>query len=47
VRGIRPRDDEALRVDLRVRGLARAREFSWDRTARLMLDVYRDVLETA
>jgi len=37
--------DEALRADLRARGLARAREFSWDRTARLMLDVYRDVLE--
>ena len=37
--------DEALRADLRARGLVRAREFSWDRTARLMLDVYRDVLE--
>ena len=39
--------EDALRADLRARGLARAREFSWDRTARLMLDVYRDVLETA
>jgi glycosyltransferase involved in cell wall biosynthesis len=37
--------DDALRADLRARGLRRAREFSWDRTARLMLDVYRDVLE--
>jgi alpha-1,3-rhamnosyl/mannosyltransferase len=39
--------DHALRADLRARGLARAREFSWHRTARLTLDVYRDVLETA
>ena len=33
-------DDEALRRDLRARGLARAREFSWERTARLTLEVY-------
>ena len=37
-------DDELLRADLRARGLARAREFSWDRTARLTLEVYRDLL---
>jgi glycosyltransferase involved in cell wall biosynthesis len=37
--------DDALRADLRARGLARAAEFSWDRTARLTLDVYRAVLE--
>jgi alpha-1,3-rhamnosyl/mannosyltransferase len=37
------RDDD-LRADLRARGLLRAREFSWDRTARLTLDVYRDAL---
>jgi len=33
-------DDEALRQDLRARGLARARDFSWERTARLTLEVY-------
>ena len=33
-------DDEALRSDLRARGLARAREFSWERTARLTLEAY-------
>lgn len=38
-------DDESLRADLRARGLARAQEFSWDRTARLTIDVYRSVLE--
>ena len=37
--------DHALRGELRRRGLARAREFTWDRTARLTLDVYRQVLE--
>jgi alpha-1,3-rhamnosyl/mannosyltransferase len=37
--------DDALRADLRARGLARAGHFSWDRTARLTLDVYRRVLE--
>jgi len=39
--------DDALRADLRIRGLARATLFSWDRTARLTLDVYRTVLEGA
>jgi glycosyltransferase involved in cell wall biosynthesis len=33
-------DDEALRYDLRVCGLARAREFTWERTARLTLEAY-------
>jgi glycosyltransferase involved in cell wall biosynthesis len=37
--------DAALRADLRARGLARATMFSWDRTARLTLEVYRSVLE--
>ena len=37
--------DESLRADLRARGLRRARDFSWDRTARLTVDVYRSVLE--
>jgi alpha-1,3-rhamnosyl/mannosyltransferase len=32
--------DEALRAELRARGLARAREFSWERTARLTLAAY-------
>ena len=40
------RDDD-LRADLRARGLARAAEFSWDRTAQLTLEVYRDLLEGA
>ena len=37
--------DDALRADLKARGLARASQFSWDRTARETLDVYRAVLE--
>ena len=37
-------DDESLRADLRARGLARAPEFSWDRTARLTIEVYRGLL---
>ncbi|HMH50826.1 MAG TPA: glycosyltransferase family 1 protein [Candidatus Acidoferrum sp.] len=39
--------DDALHADLRARGLARAALFSWDRTARLTLDVYRTVLDRA
>lgn len=35
--------DESLRADLRTRGLARARQFSWERTARATLDVYHEV----
>ena len=37
--------DEMLRAELRVRGLARARCFSWERTADLTLEVYRSALE--
>ena len=39
-------DDEALRADLRARGLARARQFTWDVTARLTLDVYAAALRS-
>jgi alpha-1,3-rhamnosyl/mannosyltransferase len=38
-------NDDALRARLRERGLLRAAEFSWERTARLTLDVYRSVLD--
>lgn len=37
-------EDEALAGALRQRGLSRAREFTWDRTAEMTLDVYRHVL---
>ena len=37
-------DDAALREQLRVRGLARAGEFTWQRTARLTLESYRRAL---
>ena len=36
--------DASLARDLRERGLARAREFSWERTARLTLDSYARAL---
>jgi len=39
--------DRALREALIRRGLARAAEFNWDRTAVQMLDVYRDVIARA
>jgi glycosyltransferase involved in cell wall biosynthesis len=39
--------DESLREDLRVRGRARAAAFTWARTARLTLDVYREALRVA
>jgi len=35
--------DEALRADLRAKGLARASEFSWQRAAKQTLDVYHRV----
>lgn len=35
--------DQALRADLRVRGLERARQFSWERAARETLPVYEKV----
>jgi glycosyltransferase involved in cell wall biosynthesis len=39
-------ENQALAADLRLRGLARARAFSWERTAEQTLDVYREVLST-
>lgn len=36
--------DEALREDLRGRGLEQAARFSWDRTAQMTLEVYKHVL---
>jgi glycosyltransferase involved in cell wall biosynthesis len=35
--------DECLRADLRARGLAQARQFSWERTARETLAVYHSL----
>lgn len=40
---IRLLNDESLRTDLRARGLARAATFTWQRTARLTLEAYREV----
>jgi len=40
-------DDGALRATLRERGLARATEFTWERTARQTLEAYREVCERA
>jgi alpha-1,3-rhamnosyl/mannosyltransferase len=37
-------DDAALRDDLRARGLARARRFTWEVTAQLTLEAYRAAL---
>jgi glycosyltransferase involved in cell wall biosynthesis len=37
--------DELLRQDLRAKGLARAAQFSWERTARETVAVYRRVLD--
>jgi glycosyltransferase involved in cell wall biosynthesis len=36
--------DPELRADLIARGLRRAEQFAWDRTARLTIDVYRSVV---
>jgi glycosyltransferase involved in cell wall biosynthesis len=41
---IRLVNDAALRDDLRARGLARAATFTWQRTARRTLEVYREVV---
>lgn len=38
--------DDALRSDLRARGQSRAKQFTWDRTARLTIDVYRKAIES-
>jgi glycosyltransferase involved in cell wall biosynthesis len=37
-------DDATLREQLRARGLARVREFTWERTARMTLESYRRAL---
>jgi glycosyltransferase involved in cell wall biosynthesis len=37
--------DAALRSTLRVRGLARAREFSWERSVRRVREIYEEVME--
>ena len=37
-------EDTSLANSLRQRGLSRALEFTWDRTAEMTIDVYRDVL---
>jgi glycosyltransferase involved in cell wall biosynthesis len=37
-------EDTALRHDLATRGLAWARQFSWDRAARQLLAVYQHLL---
>ncbi len=38
-------DDEALRRELRARGLARAAQFTWERTAAATAAIYRQALE--
>lgn len=35
-------EDDALREDLRCRGYQQAREFTWDRSARLLIDILRE-----
>jgi glycosyltransferase involved in cell wall biosynthesis len=37
--------DDALRADLRRRGLARAREFSWERSISRVREIYNEVME--
>jgi glycosyltransferase involved in cell wall biosynthesis len=44
---MRLRDDPSWRADLVARGLARASEFSWERSARETLAVYRHALASA
>jgi glycosyltransferase involved in cell wall biosynthesis len=39
-------EDQTLRIELQKRGLERARQFSWQSTARATLAVYRQVLQT-
>jgi glycosyltransferase involved in cell wall biosynthesis len=38
-------DDEGLRADLKKRGLARAREFSWERSIRRVREIYSEVMQ--
>ena len=40
-------EDESMREQMRAAGLARAREFTWARTARVTLDVYRRAADGA
>ena len=42
---VRTMSDSDLRQDLRERGLARSAQFSWDRTARETIAVYRALLQ--
>jgi glycosyltransferase involved in cell wall biosynthesis len=37
--------DFALRADLRTRGLARAREFSWERSIKRVREIYDEVMQ--
>ena len=37
-------EDTSLRQDLRARGLAQARRFTWERSARHLMQIYRDLL---
>ena len=39
--------DPGLAADLRARGLARAATFTWERTARQTVAIYRQVLDAA
>jgi glycosyltransferase involved in cell wall biosynthesis len=36
-------EDESLRAQLRARGLANVKRFSWEKTARETLDIYKRV----
>jgi glycosyltransferase involved in cell wall biosynthesis len=38
--------DQTLRAELKARGLARAREFSWERSVARVRDIYREVVGT-
>jgi glycosyltransferase involved in cell wall biosynthesis len=44
---IRLANDDALRADLRARGVSRAATYSWQRTAEITLKVYRETLHAA
>ncbi len=44
---VRVVNDASLRDDLRARGLARAATYTWQRTARMTLDVYREAAGAA
>jgi glycosyltransferase involved in cell wall biosynthesis len=37
-------NDEALRADLSRRGLERAREFTWERSAEILYNVYKELM---